>query len=34
MPKALTDMTEIDPAVEHIEMYMSGFLRPYFGAIR
>jgi hypothetical protein len=33
MPKALTDMTDTDPTVEHIDMYMSGFLLPYMGAI-
>lgn len=32
IPNALTDMTETEPTVEQIEMYISGFRLPYFGA--
>jgi hypothetical protein len=28
MPNALTDMTDTEPTVEHIEMYTSGFFLP------
>lgn len=31
MPKALTDMTDTEPTVEHIEMYTKGLDFPYFG---
>ena len=33
MPKALTDITDTDPTVEHIDINMSGFFFPCFGAI-
>lgn len=34
MPKALMDMTEMEPTVEQIDRYISGFFLPYLGAIR
>lgn len=34
IPKPLIDMTETDPTVEQMEMYMRGFFFPYTGATR
>jgi hypothetical protein len=34
IPKALTDMTETDPTVEHMDKNIRGFFLPYFGATR
>lgn len=33
MPKALIAIIETEPVVEQMERYISGFLRPYLGAI-
>lgn len=34
IPKALTDITEMEPTVEQIEMKIRGFFFPYTGATR
>jgi len=31
MPNALTDITDTEPTVEQIEIYIKGFLFPYVG---
>lgn len=33
IPNALTDITDTEPTVEHMDMYMSGFFLPYIGPI-